>query len=200
MQKTRFPAVLSTFVICFAFWVLLTWSFETQELIAGAVVSLAAALFAARFFIHEKSFRLVHPRRFFSLLVYVFVFLGELIKANLDMARRCFGGCKDVKPGIVKVPVDLPDGYAQAMLANSITLTPGTITIDIMEDGTFSVHTLTRELREGLLDGSMQAKVAWLYGESIDFTPLSVEEALRETVVRRPGLIRKTYSTRRKSL
>ena len=64
----------------------------------------------------------------------MFVFLGELIKANLDMARRCFGGCKDVNPGIVKVPVDLPDGYAQAMLANSITLTPGTITMDIAEE------------------------------------------------------------------
>ena len=50
------------------------------------------------------------------------------------MARRCFGGCKDVNPGIVKVPVDLPDGYAQAMLANSITLTPGTITMDIAEE------------------------------------------------------------------
>ena len=109
MQKTRFPAVLSTFVLCFAFWVLLTWSFEIQELAAGAVVSLAAALFASRFFIQEKAFRLVHPRRFFSLLVYVFVFLGELLKANLDVARRCFGGCKDVNPGIVKVPVDLPD-------------------------------------------------------------------------------------------
>ena len=134
MQKTRFPAVLSTFVLCFAFWILLTWSFEVQELAAGAVVSLAAALFASRFFIQEKAFRLVHPRRFFSLLVYVFVFLGEVIKANLDMARRCFGGCKDVNPGIVKVPVDLPDGYGEAMLANSITLTPGTITLDIVEE------------------------------------------------------------------
>ena len=127
--------MLSTFILCYAFWILLTWSFEIQELAAGAVVSLAAALFASRFFIHEKAFRLVHPRRFFSLLAYVFVFLGELITANLDMARRCFGGCRDVNPGIVKVPVDLPDGYAQSMLANSITLTPGTITMDIAEEG-----------------------------------------------------------------
>ena len=134
MRKTTFPAVLSTFVVCFLFWILLDFSFKVEELVAGAVVSLAAALFAARFFIHEKSFRLVHPRRFFSLLAYVFVFLGELIKANLDMARRCFGGCRDINPGIVKVPVDLPDGYAQAMLANSITLTPGTITLDIAEE------------------------------------------------------------------
>ena len=49
------------------------------------------------------------------------------------MAKRCFGGCTNVNPGIVKVPVDLKHDYAEAMLANSITLTPGTITLDIAE-------------------------------------------------------------------
>ena len=112
MPKTKFPAVISTFCLCFLFWILLTWKFTAQEMIAGAVVSLAAALFTSRFFIHE---------------------MGEVIKANLDMARRCFGGCKDVNPGIVKVPVGLKGDYAEAMLANSITLTPGTITMDIAE-------------------------------------------------------------------
>jgi multicomponent Na+:H+ antiporter subunit E len=116
------------------FWLLLTWSFETQELVAGAIVSLAAALFASRFFIHDKAFWLFNPAKFGALFVYIFVFLGELIKANIDVAKRCFGGCKDVNPGIVKVPVDLKPDYAQAMLANSITLTPGTITMEVVEE------------------------------------------------------------------
>ena len=133
MPKTKLPAVLSTFCLCFGFWVLLTWKFTAQELIAGAVVSLAAALFASPFFIHEKPFWFFNPARLGALIAYVFVFLGELVKANLDVARRCFSGCKDVNPGIVKVPVDLKGDYAEAMLANSITLTPGTITMDIAE-------------------------------------------------------------------
>ena len=133
MQKTTFPAVVATFVVSFAFWVLLTWSFTVQELIVGAVVSLGVALFSARFFIHEKAFWLFNPAKFGALFAYVFVFLGELIKANVDVAKRCFGGCTDVNPGIVKVPVDLKGDYARAMLANSITLTPGTITMDIAE-------------------------------------------------------------------
>ena len=133
MPKTKVPAVISTFCLCFLFWVLLTWSFTPQEMIAGAVVSLAAALFTSGFFIHENAFRLANPVRFGALVAYVFIFLGELIKANLDVARRCFGGCKEVNPGIVKVPVELEGDYAQAMLANSITLTPGTITLDIAE-------------------------------------------------------------------
>ena len=135
MPKTKVPAVISTFCLCFLFWVLLTWSFTPQEMIAGAVVSLAAALFTSGFFIHENAFRLANPVRFGALIAYVFIFLGELVKANLDVARRVFGGCKDVNPGIVKVPVNLKGDYAQAMLANSITLTPGTITMDIAEQG-----------------------------------------------------------------
>lgn len=135
MQKMRFPAVISTFIVCFAFWLLLTWSIEIQELAAGAVVSLAVALFSSRFFVHEKSFWFFNPVKLVNLLIYVlFIFPVELIKANWDVAKRCLGGCKNVNPGIVKIPVDLQSDYGQSMLANSITLTPGTITMDIAEE------------------------------------------------------------------
>ena len=106
MQKTTFPAVVATFVVSFAFWVLLTWSFTVQELIVGAVVSLGVALFSARFFIHEKAFWLCNPAKFFSGLFY----------------------------WLCIFPVDLKSDYGQAALANSITLTPGTITMDITEE------------------------------------------------------------------
>ena len=100
MRKTTFPAVLATFVVCFLFWVLLTWSFTVQELAAGAVVSLAVALFSARFFIHEKAGWFFNPLRFLKLLGYwIFLFPVELVKANVDMARRCFTGCTDINPG-----------------------------------------------------------------------------------------------------
>jgi multicomponent Na+:H+ antiporter subunit E len=135
LRKTTFPAILATFVLCFAFWVLLTWSFTMQELIAGGVVSLAVALFSARFFIHEKAFWFANPAKFFSGLFYwLCIFPVELVKANLNMAKICFGGCKKINPGIVKVPVDLQSEYGQAALANSITLTPGTITMETAEE------------------------------------------------------------------
>ena len=134
MQKTRFPAVISTFILCMAFWMLITWSIKPQELAAGAVVSLAVALFSARFFIHEKSFWLANPVKFFGLIAYLFIFLWELIKANVDVAKRVFGGCKNINPGIVKISVDVESDYGRSMLANSITLTPGTITMDTVEE------------------------------------------------------------------
>ena len=135
MRKTTFPAVLATFVVCFLFWIVLDFSFKVEELVAGVVVSLAVALFSARFFIHEKAGWFFNPVKLFNLLFYwICIFPVELIKANVDMAKRCFTGCTNINPGIVKIPVDMKSDYGQAALANSITLTPGTITLDIAEE------------------------------------------------------------------
>ena len=80
MQKTKTPAVVATFVVCYAFWILLTWSFAAQELIVGAVVSLLVALFAARFFIHAKAGWLANPAKLFDCLgFWLFTFPVELI-------------------------------------------------------------------------------------------------------------------------
>ncbi len=135
MQKTKLPAVLATFVVCYAFWILLTWTFTVQELAAGAIVSLAIALFSARFFVHEKAGWLANPVRFLACLGYwIGTFMKELISANLNMARICFGGCRDINPGIVKIPTDMQSDYGIAAVANSITLTPGTITMETTEE------------------------------------------------------------------
>ena len=134
MRKTKPSAVLTTFLLCFLFWLLLTRSFRWEELAAGGVVSLAAALFSARFFVHNKAFRFFHPRRLLAGLFYwVCVFPVELVKSNLHMAKLVLTGCRKIRPGIVRIPVGLKNAYAQAALANSITLTPGTITMEIAE-------------------------------------------------------------------
>ena len=135
MHKTTFAGVASTFVVCFAFWILLTWSLVVQELLAGGIVSLAVALFSSRFFIHEKATWFFNPVKLINAIAFwLFIFPVELVKANVDVAKRCFTGCKNVNPGIVKVPVDLKSTYGQAALANAITLTPGTITMEITEE------------------------------------------------------------------
>ncbi len=135
MQKTKFSAVLATFIVCFVFWVLLDFSFKAEELIAGAIVSLAVALFSARFFIRENAGWFLNPAKLFSCIgFWCFTFVGELIKANVNMAKICFGGCKDINPGIVKIPTDMKSDYGLAALSNSITLTPGTITMEVTEE------------------------------------------------------------------
>ncbi len=136
-KKTSFAAFISTFILCFAFWMLITWSVNTDELILGALVAVAVALFSARFLIHEKPFWLFNPLKLVNMLIYaIIIFPIELIKANLDVAFRALNPKLPIKPAIVKIPVNLESDYGKAMLANSITLTPGTITVDIEEEAT----------------------------------------------------------------
>ena len=143
MKKASFPAILSTAVVCYLFWLLITGQItaickgapSAEILIAGVVVSLGVAVFSARFFIHGKAFHLWSPARLGRLLVYcAVIFPSELVKANVDVAFRALDPRLPIRPGIVKVPVELSNEYAQAMLADSITLTPGTITMDMAED------------------------------------------------------------------
>jgi multicomponent Na+:H+ antiporter subunit E len=136
-------AVLSTALLCFLFWLLITGQVvslfkgqaSAQVLIAGAIVGIVTALFSARFFVHKKAFYLLNPVKLLSFVFYCLViFVWELTKANIDMAKRALSPKLNINPGIVKIPVELKSEYAQAMLANSITLTPGTITMDMVEE------------------------------------------------------------------
>lgn len=128
-------SIFSTFVLCYLMWILFTLTFTPQELIAGAIVSIFVAMFTAKYLIHEDAMYLFRPNVLLNLIIYVlFIFPVELWKANVDVAKRALNPELPINPGIVKVPVDLKSEYGLAMLANSITLTPGTITMDIVEE------------------------------------------------------------------
>ena len=152
MKKAKFPAILSTAIICYIFWLIITGQIvsifcgeaSAQVLIAGAAVSILVAIFSARFFIHGKAFYLYNPAKFLVMFFYsCIIFMWELIKANVDVAFRALNPKLPVNPGIVKIPVNVESEYGLSMVANSITLTPGTITLDTVEqDGQnyFYVH------------------------------------------------------------
>jgi len=126
------------FIMCFATWLLLTGRLYTQNLIAGAVVSLITTLIFSRYFQIDAR-KLIHPKRYFWLIVYIIYFTWECVKANFDVAYRVLHPSMPVRPGIVKVKLTLKRDLARTILANSITMTPGTITVDIIED-TLYVH------------------------------------------------------------
>lgn len=138
MKANKFCAWLSTFVLCFLFWMLLVWSVAPRELILGVVIAAIVAAFTSRFLIHDQAFWLFHPVRLAILIFYlVIVFLWEMIKANLSMAAIVLSpSMKDYKPGIIRVPAgEKPAStYGMALVSNCITLTPGTITLDVAED------------------------------------------------------------------
>lgn len=129
---------LLLFIIAFIIWSMFTWVPDRQEMLVGAVVSAGVALvFGNIFSIHPE--KIFHPRRWLYFFAYVPFFLYYVVKANLDVAYRVIHPLLPINPGIVKIKTELKSELAQAMLANSITLTPGTLSVDI-RDGYLYVH------------------------------------------------------------
>ena len=125
-----------TFLILFGIWLLLTSTFELAMVITGAVVSLLIVLLFSRKPALFSGLRLT-PKAFLYTIIYIVVFLFELIKSNLDVARRVISPSLPISPGIVKVKTKLTSPMGRMILANSITLTPGTFTVDIRDQYLF---------------------------------------------------------------
>ncbi len=123
-------------VILFIFWVLINNNFETSTLLIGAGLSLFLSLVFCRSCNVFGDVKLT-PAALLYTFVYLFIFLIELIKSNLDVARRVVSPSLPIKPGIVEVKTSLKSPMARMILANSITLTPGTLTVDVKGDHLF---------------------------------------------------------------
>jgi len=121
---------LILFVVLFALWLLLVWSVEKQDIVAGLVVAFLIAVIFGSVFLSEPR-HWFSPKRWFLFLCYVPYFLYFCIRANLDVAYRVVHPDLPIRPAIVKVSTKLKGDLAKTFLANSITLTPGTLTVDI---------------------------------------------------------------------
>lgn len=195
---------IGTAVLMMALWFVMSQQTEPKFLILGLISSITIASVCLRT-LTMKGVRSGRDYYLFDVNIFRYIayfawLLVQIAKSAIYVARISVFRMSEVDPSISWFRADYDNPAARAMLANSITLTPGTITIDITDDGLFSVHALTDELREGLLDGSMQNKVAWLYGEAIDFAPVDEKDVRPETPQKRPELVNKRYRVRRKSL
>jgi multicomponent Na+:H+ antiporter subunit E len=124
---------ITVFILSLIFWLLLTFKLTVPNIIVGTVASLICSLIFTRFFI-SNVYKLLQPHRYFWFIIYLVVFIWECIKANLDVAYRVLHPAMPIRPGIVKVKTTLKSDLAKTLLANSITMTPGTITVDIIDD------------------------------------------------------------------
>jgi multicomponent Na+:H+ antiporter subunit E len=136
------------FAISFVFWILLVWPVSPVDghlLIGDIVVGLVVAAFVALVMgqmIRRNFVRLLNPVSYFWAFVYVFVFSYYVIKGGVDVAWRVLHPAMPINPGIVKVKSVLKTETGQTMLASSITLTPGTLTMEVTNDGVFYIHWL----------------------------------------------------------
>jgi multicomponent Na+:H+ antiporter subunit E len=127
------------FVVALVVWLLLTWSFDIQMLIAGVIASIIVAVLFHEIMPKEHKV-FISPVRMFWLLLYVPVFFYYMLIANFDVVYRALHPKMPIKPGIVKIKTKLKTDSGITALANSITLTPGTLTVDLTDDGFLYVH------------------------------------------------------------
>ncbi len=132
-QHNIINRLVITFIFLMTLWLLFTFSFDPFSLLLGGVFSLAISVATHDLFIEgeEKIHKGILPRFEFFLL-YVFVVLWEIYLASFNVVYQVV--TMRINPGIVKIRTRLKSRFARALLANSITLTPGTVTIDLQDD------------------------------------------------------------------
>ena len=146
------------FILWFIVWILLSWPPDTKDIISGVLVSLFVTFMTSDIMnlkaAEERKAKSV-LRRMLCLawfIWYIFVFLWECIKANIDVAYRVIHPDLPISPGTIKVKVALKSDVGLTFLANSITLTPGTTSVDVdKERGFLYVHMLCAEGASGRL-------------------------------------------------
>ncbi len=128
--------MLGKFILLFVVWIGLTNAIDIQELFIGAIV----AYIIARFFTPKQDIDL----KFFAkkYIKFIPMFVKSLIKSNIEVARIVLNPKLPINTGIVKLKTSLESDYDKLLLANAITLTPGTITIELKSNNNLYIHML----------------------------------------------------------
>ncbi len=121
--------LFSTAVLTLFYFV---WTRNTDP--ADLAVSAGLALIVSLIYANYLGSPILHPKKIAYAVFYVFYLFIEIIKANIDVALRVVQPVIPINPGIVKVRTKLRSPLGRLILTNSITLTPGTLTVEIKDD------------------------------------------------------------------
>ena len=144
------------FIALFLFWLVFNGRFTVEIAVFGLVLSAAILWFMCKFMDYslEKDFRIV--KKSLWMIKYVLILIVEIGKANVGVLKILLSVRYEKEPVLVSFHTDLKSRAARVILANSITLTPGTITVNLMDDY-YEVHCLDKSLAAGL-DSSVFVK------------------------------------------
>ena len=136
------------FIIALAVWLMLTWKIEINNIAIGSAFSLLATMFFGELLTVTPE-RALHPLRYLWFLYYFVIFLWQMIKSNIDVAYRVLHPKLPIDPGLIKIRTKLRSEVSKALLANTLSLTPGSTTVDIIGDQLY-IHCIdvNRPVRE----------------------------------------------------
>ena len=139
------------FVAFLILWVVFNGRLTWEIVVFGAAISATLTFFCYRFLDMSPRKELRFLRRLPGLLAYAFTLLKEIVKSNAALIRIVYHQKREIKPQLVSFDTPLKGRADRALLADSITLTPGTITA-LCEDGRMTVHCLDATFSEGIDD------------------------------------------------
>lgn len=145
-------------VLYFILWIIFNGQITLEICVFGILIAALLFAFACRFMDYNMEKELQVYRKLGKILRYIFTLVWEVVKANLGTVHLILTQREEIQPVLVSFHSDLKSPMTQTLLANAITLTPGTITVTL-ENGDYTVHCLDESLAEGM-DQSIFTKLA----------------------------------------
>ena len=143
-------------IVAMAVWLLWSGHYNTLLISFGVGSSVFVALIARRMYLTDAEGHPVHL--LLRLTTYVPWLVWAIVKSNIDIAVRILNPRLPISPRVIKVKASQKTDLGRVIYANSITLTPGTVTVDV-EGDELTVHALTRGTAEDLETGDMDRRV-----------------------------------------
>ena len=148
--------IISLTITLFLLWLGLSGHFEPLLIFIGVASTLLVVFLAMRMEVIDHESHPIHlTARLFRFWVYLF---REIVLANIDVIKRILSPGKSISPTMVTLPLPQKSDLGKVIYANAITLTPGTVTVQLNSD-TITVHALAKETAELLAAGEMARKV-----------------------------------------
>ena len=137
------------FILFFLIWVIFNGQLTAEIAAFGVVIAGVMYWFLCKFFNYSPRFDLFLYKKSPLLVQYILTLIWEILKANFAVFRLIYTAEYELEPTVVHFKANLHTTFARVLLANSITLTPGTITV-ALTDNEYTVHCLDKELAEGI--------------------------------------------------
>lgn len=141
------------YILFFLLWVIFNGQVTLEIVLFGIVIAGAVYAFCCKFLDYSAQKDWIILRKSGYIIAYLGVLIWEIVKANAATLKFIVSPHVRVQPVIVRFKTDLKTKTARVLLANSITLTPGTITVSL-QDNEYTVHCLDRQFSEGLSDST----------------------------------------------
>ncbi|MCD7725429.1 MAG: Na+/H+ antiporter subunit E [Clostridiales bacterium] len=137
------------YIIFFLIWIIFNGQFTLEIAAFGVVIAGLIYWFICKFMGYRPQMDILLLKKSFLVIHYLIVLILEILKANGAVFKMVYSAKYDLEPAVIHFKTNLHTRFARVLLANSITLTPGTITVSL-EDDEYTVHCLDKELARGI--------------------------------------------------